>query len=54
MQANRLKKLALNADLSVSAACQCAPGEGLNGEGGLSDHDEHLSDRCHTVGLLDH
>ena len=42
------------ADLSVCAACQCAPGEGLDGDGGLADHEEQLSDHHHAVHLLDH
>lgn len=41
------------ADLSVSAACQCTSGEGLDGDGGLSDHEEQLSDYHHAEGLLD-
>lgn len=47
-------KLELNTDQSVSAALQCAPGEGLDGDGGLSDHEKQLSDHYHAVGLLDH
>lgn len=46
--------LGLNADPSASAACQRTPGEGLDGDGGLSDHEEQLSDHNHAVGLLEH
>ena len=50
----RWLRLLMNADQSVSAAGQCVPGEGLNGDGGLSDHEEQLPHRHHTVGLLDY
>jgi len=40
-------------DQSVSPACRRAPGEGLDGDGGLSDHEEHPSHRHHAVSLLD-
>lgn len=53
-QLMRWLRLWLNADQSVSAACQCAPGEGLDGDGGLSDHEEQLSDHHHAEGLLDY
>lgn len=44
----------LNADRSVSAACQCASGESLDGDCGVSDHEEQLSDHEHAVGFLNH
>lgn len=44
----------LNVDLSVSAAGQRSPGEGLDSDGGVSNHEEKLSDHHHPVGLLDH
>lgn len=43
-----------SADLSVSAASQFAPGEGLDGDSGLADHEEQASDHHHAVGPLDH
>lgn len=48
-----MARLGLNADPSVAAACQRAPGEGLDGDGGMSDHEEQLSDHNHAVGLLE-
>lgn len=48
------EQLLLNTDQPVSATGLSAPGEGLDGDGGLSDHEEQPSDRHHAVGLLDH
>lgn len=51
---NGLSLYVITADLSVLAAGQGAPGEGLDSDGGMTDHEEQLSDHHHAVGLLDH